>query len=118
MNAGTTQRWLIQAGLGILLVILLGVHLTVNHWVAPQGLLSYADIVHYYDVPGIAWMESIFLIVVVAHCLLGMHSILLDLNLRPNLARTLTWFLVVAGLMAILYGIWLVGVVRTVSVSP
>ena len=85
MNAGTTRRWLTQASLGILLILLLGVHLTVNHWVAPQGLLTYADIVHYYDVPGIAWMEATFLIVVVIHCLLGIHSILLDLILDRSL---------------------------------
>ena len=115
MNAGTTQRWLVQAGLGILLVILLGVHLTVNHWVAPQGLLTYADIIHYYDVPGTAWMEAIFLIVVVIHCLLGIHSILLDLNLRPVITFTFTWFLFLTGLTVIGYGLWLIGVVHSIS---
>jgi hypothetical protein len=48
-------RWLVQASLGAILVILLGVHLIVNHWVAPQGLLTYADVVNYYDIPGIGW---------------------------------------------------------------
>ncbi len=90
-NSTGTLRWFTQAGLGILLVILLGVHLIVNHLVAPQGLLSHADVVCYYDVPGIALMEILLLAVVTAHCLLGLHSILLDLNLPPKLTTALTW---------------------------
>jgi hypothetical protein len=56
-------RWLAQVILGILLVLLVSIHLIVNHWVAPQGLLTYADIIRYYDFPGIAMMEAIFLII-------------------------------------------------------
>jgi succinate dehydrogenase/fumarate reductase cytochrome b subunit len=101
--------------MGILLILLLAVHLTVNHWVAPQGLLTYADIIHYYDVPGIVWMEATFLVVVVIHCLLGIHSILLDLNLRPVITFTLTLLLFLTGLTAIGYGLWLIGVVHSIS---
>src|SRR5688572_14294078 len=61
MNSGFTMRWLVQAGLGIMLVILLTIHLIVNHWAAPHGLLTYGDVVRYYDIPGIAWMEAAFL---------------------------------------------------------
>jgi succinate dehydrogenase / fumarate reductase membrane anchor subunit len=107
MSPTFTVRWLIQAGLGIALILLLGIHLIVNHWAAPQGLLSHADVVQYYDLPGIAWMEAIFLIVVTVHCGLGLHSILLDLNLRLGITRAATWLLLLAGATAILYGIWL-----------
>lgn len=83
LSSSATRRWPIQAGLGVMLIILLAIHLIVNHWVAPQGLLRHADVIRYYDIPGIAWMELIFLVVVTIHCLLGLHSILLDLNLQP-----------------------------------
>ena len=112
MNASFTLRWLVQAGLGIMLVILLAIHLIVNHWAAPQGLLTYADVVRYYDTPGIAWMEAAFLIVVTVHCLLGLHSILLDLNLSARITRIATRMLTIVGLTTILYGIWLT---RTIS---
>ena len=115
MNAGITRRWLIQAGLGIMLIVLLGVHLAVNHWVAPQGLLTYADIIHYYDILGIAWMEATFLIVVVIHCLLGIHSMLLDLNLRPGSVRAFSWLIFFVGFLAIGYGTWLISIVRSLS---
>lgn len=116
LNSATTWRWFVQAGLGIALVVLLTVHLIVNHWAAPQGLLSYADVIRYYDVAGIAWMESIFLIVVTSHCLLGLHGIMLDLNLRPNITRIMTRLLLLVGGVTIIYGIWLIRIVVSLSV--
>jgi len=114
-NSTGTVRWLAQAGLGILLVILLGTHIIVNHWVAPQGLLSHADVIRYYKVPGIAWMEIFFLIVVTAHCLLGLHSILFDLNLPSNIKTGLTWLLIILGATIVLYGIRLTWTVATMQ---
>jgi succinate dehydrogenase hydrophobic anchor subunit len=111
MSSSFTLRWLFQAGLGIMLVILLSIHLIVNHWAAPQGLLTYADVVRYYDTPGIAWMEAAFLIVVTVHCLLGLHSILLDLNMSAPITRVATWLLTFVGLTAIVYGVWLTRVI-------
>jgi succinate dehydrogenase hydrophobic anchor subunit len=104
-NSSGTLRWFIQAGLGILLVVLLSVHLIANHWVAPQGLLSHADVVRYYDVPGIALIEILFLVIVTAHCLLGLHSIVLDINLSSYLKIALTWLLVILGIVIVIYGI-------------
>ena len=107
MNSSFTLRWLVQAGLGIGLIILLTIHLIVNHWAAPYGLLKYEDVVRYYDIPGIAWMEAIFLITVTVHCLLGLHSILLDLNLSASVTRIATWLLTLLGMAAVSYGLWL-----------
>lgn len=110
-NPPSTLRWFTQAGSGILLIVLLGIHLVVNHWVAPQGLLTYADIIQYYDVPGIALMEIVFLVVVTAHCLLGMHAIILDLALSSTAIKVLTWTLVVIGLAIITFGVRLTWIV-------
>ncbi len=107
-----TSRWFIQGALGVLLIILLGVHLIVNHWAAPNGLLSYADIIRYYDVPGITWMEILFLIVVTAHCFIGLQAILLDMTLTSTAKRLLTWILVVAAGGVIIYGSWLIWEVK------
>jgi succinate dehydrogenase hydrophobic anchor subunit len=117
LNSGATLRWLMQAGLGILLVFLLGVHLIVNHWLAPQSLLTYADVVRYYDISGIAWMEIIFLTVVVTHCMLGLHSIVLDLNLRPSITRSVTWLLILLGVTGMIYGVWLIRIIVWQSIS-
>ena len=112
-----TLHWFVQATSGIMLLLLLAIHLIVNHWAAPQGLLTYADVIGYYDMPGIAWMEAGFLVVVTIHCLLGLHSILLDLNLHPGVTRLLTWLLFLAGATGISYGFWLIVVIRSLSAS-
>ena len=104
----TGIHWLLQAISGILLVLLLCVHLIVNHLVAPHGLLTYADIVHYYDFPGIALMEAGFLIIVTTHCLLGLHSIVLDLNPPAFVRRLTTLFSIILGAITIFYGIYLI----------
>jgi len=114
-NATGTVRWLAQAGLGILLIFLLSVHLIVNHWVAPQGLLNYADVIGYYKVPGVAWMEIFFLLVVTAHSLLGLQSILFDINLPSNIKTGLTWLLIILGTTIVLYGIRLTWMVATIQ---
>ncbi|HSJ88810.1 MAG TPA: hypothetical protein VK909_16475 [Anaerolineales bacterium] len=116
-GSAATIRWFTQAILGIMLVVLLAIHLIVNHWVAPQGLLTYADVIRYYDATGVAWMETAFLIVVTVHCLLGMHSILLDLNLRPRLTGFFTAVFVLAGGIVITYGIWLIRTIVLLSVA-
>ena len=107
------MRWFVQAGLGILLIVLLSIHLVVNHWVAPQGLLTYADVLDYYDVPGIALMEILFLAVVTVHCLMGVHAILLDLALSAASIKVWTWLLVIGGLVILAYGIRLTWVVAS-----
>jgi succinate dehydrogenase hydrophobic anchor subunit len=52
-------------------------------------------------------METLFLVVVTLHCVMGMHGILLDLNLSPRSTRLFTALITLAGGLAILYGIWL-----------
>jgi succinate dehydrogenase hydrophobic anchor subunit len=116
-NSIVIMRWLMQASLGVLLVLLLAVHLIVNHWVAPHGLLTYKEIIQYYDLPGIVLMESILLITVTIHCLLGLHSIILDLNLRPIFTIGLTWLLTLLGFTAILYCLWLAWIISRLSIS-
>lgn len=115
LSSSFTVRWLVQAALGAILVILLGVHLIVNHWGAPQGLLTYADVVNYYDIPGIAWMDAAFLTIVTARCLLGLHSILIDLNVGTLITFIITWLLV--SVVTILYGLWLISMIALQSTS-
>jgi len=112
VNTDYTFRWFLQAGLGILLILLLGVHLIANHLIAPQGLRSYEEVIRYFKVPGIAWMEMLLLVVVTAHCLLGIYTIVLDLGLASSLKAFCKWMLILACVLTILYGsrlTWLIG---------
>lgn len=102
-----TWLWLVKiiAGLGI--VVLLTIHFIVNHLIAPEGLLSYDDILRYYSNPIIPIMEAGFLILVVVHSLIGLRSIILDLNPSAKTMRLINPLLITVGSAAIIYGLWL-----------
>jgi succinate dehydrogenase hydrophobic anchor subunit len=107
----TTWLWLLKIVTGVLLVILLGIHLVVNHFVAENGLLTYADVVAYYQNPIIPIMEIGFLAIVVTHSLTGLRGIVLDLKPSRNFLRVFDIILVIAGISVVAYGIWLVLVI-------
>ncbi len=103
--------WLYKIVAGVLIVILLGVHFVVNHLVAPSGLLNYADVVRYYTVPFVPFMEVLFLILVISHALIGLRSIILDLNPPYRLLRVIDIVFIIAGVVFSVYGTWLVWVI-------
>jgi succinate dehydrogenase / fumarate reductase membrane anchor subunit len=103
-----TWLWLIKIFTGPLLVILLFIHLLVNHFLGKTGLLTYADVVAYYRNPLIPIMEILFLGTVVTHSLIGLRGILLDLNPARRLLKVIDGGLIVVGIGAVTYGIWLV----------
>lgn len=101
--------WLAKVASGILVIVLLFVHLVMNHMVVEGGLMSFADVIRYLKTPGIAVMEITFLIIVVTHALIGLRSIITDLNLPARAGRILDPALVGLGAVSIVYGIWLMG---------
>ncbi len=107
--------WLIKMATGVLIIVLLLVHFIVNH-LAEGGLLDYAGVIAYYSSPAIVAMEIAFLAVVVAHTLIGLRGILLDLNPPTRLMGIIDWLLVLLGIVAVVYGISLALVVASRSV--
>lgn len=108
--------WMIKIFAGLLIVVLLGLHFIVNHMVAPNGLLSWADVVRYYKNPIIPIVEVLFLIAAVSHSLIGTRSILLDLKPGRRLLQILDVIFIGVGVSAVIYGIWLVVVVASFRV--
>ncbi len=106
-----TWLWLYKIVAGGVIVILLGVHFIVNHLVAPQGLLTYQDVLRYYTHPIVPIMEIAFLIFVISHALIGLRSIILDLNPSGTLLRWIDIVFIAAGVIFSVYGIWLVMVI-------
>ena len=103
--------WLAKLVTGALVFAIIILHIIVNHLVAAGGLLTYADVVRYLSNPWVAFMESSFVVIVVAHSLLGTRSILLDLNPGQGLLRAIDGAFLVLGAGAIVYGIWLIQVI-------
>ena len=100
-------RWLLKILTGLLIVVFLGFHFVVNHLVAPGGLLTYADVVAYFQIPIIVVMEISFLVLVVVHSFLGLRSIFLDLNHSAMALRVVNFVLGVIATIAVMYGVWL-----------
>ena len=105
----TTWIWLIKIITGPLLILVLILHLIVNHYIGsqPDGLMTYDDIVHYYQNPIIPAIEILFLITVVTHSLIGLRGIILDMNPSRQVLRIITWLLSLLGVFSVGYGIWL-----------
>ena len=108
-----TWLWLIKIITGPLLLILLGIHLVVNHFIGETGLLTYADVVAYYQNPIIPIMEICFLIAVVTHSLSGLRGIILDLKPSRNILKVIDVILVIFGVAVVIYGTWLALVIAS-----
>ena len=105
----TTWLWLIKIVSGPLLVLLLILHFTVNHYLGStsSGLMTYDDVIKYYQNPIIPAIEILFLVTVVTHCLIGLRSIILDLNPSRQVLGIVTWILSLLGVSSVIYGTWL-----------
>ncbi len=103
--------WFFKLLSGALILIVLIIHLVANHLIVEGGLLSYADVVSYYQTWIVPVMEIFFLIFVVSHALMGLRSILLDLRPSNTMLKVINWGLTVIGAGAIIYGTWLVIVI-------
>jgi succinate dehydrogenase hydrophobic anchor subunit len=113
----TTWLWLLKIVTGVLVVIILGVHLVVNHLVSPDGLLTFQQVVVYLSNPWVALMEGTFLVLAVFHALLGVRSVILDLHPSQRAIRGMDVVFSVVGVVAIVYGIWLLRAIQAHGVS-
>jgi succinate dehydrogenase hydrophobic anchor subunit len=125
MNAAKTSPksgenswlWLAKILTGVIIVIILGVHFVVNHLASSTGLptegglLTWAGVVQYYQNPIIPLMEMLFIIVVAPHALIGLRGIILDLRPSRGALSIINWVFTIAGIVAVVYGIWLIQVI-------
>ena len=106
-NHENTLLWLLKIISGVLIIVILGIHLVVNHLVAPGGLLTYRDVVAYFQNPLVLVMEAVFLACAVSHSLMGLRAILMDLNPPARLVTLIDRLFLLLGVSAVFYGIWL-----------
>jgi len=98
--------WIWQALSGLLLVVLLTLHIIVNHFAA-GGLVTYAGIVRYLSNPFILAIEILFLAAVIFHAMAGIRALALDFGISKQTDRSVTWGLSIVGVLMFLYGLWL-----------
>lgn len=104
-----TWIWLIKITTGPLLLVVLILHFTVNHYMGStsSGLMTYEDVIKYFQNPIIPAIEILFLVTVVTHSLLGLRGIILDMNPSRNILNIVTWLMVILGTSSVAYGVWL-----------
>ena len=108
MEAGKSRwYWLVQALSGAALIVLVGVHLIAQHFLAAGGLRTYAEVVAYLREPVALGLEISFLVVVAAHALMGVRAIFADLDLSANVQRSIDMALWAVGVVTVLYGLQL-----------
>lgn len=108
----TTWQWLLKLVTGVLVVLILGTHLIVQHLVNPDGLLTFQQVVQWVSNPWVALMEGTFVILAVFHALLGVRSVLLDLRPSQGTIRVIDITFSIVGIVAIIYGIWLLRAIQ------
>lgn len=103
--------WLWQAITGVVLVLLLGLHIIANHFIAKTGLRDFAEVQAYLRNPAILVLEVLFLVTVATHALLGVRAIITDFGLSARATIRLNQVLITIGVLSVAYGLWMTWVV-------
>jgi succinate dehydrogenase hydrophobic anchor subunit len=103
----STRLWNWTAGSGMALVVLASMHIVAQHFIVHQkgGLRTYAEVLTYISTPVIFVLEAGFLLAVTIHAMLGIRSVLHDLDLSPRAARVLDRALWTLGSATVFYGV-------------
>ena len=107
-----TVVWRATAFTGIALLVLITVHMVAHHFVVESvgGLRTYDQILDYIANPVIFAIESLFLVVVTVHAMLGLRSVLFDVATGERTRAWISRGLVALGALTIAYGLVLIGV--------
>jgi len=120
-NAGTrrgrlrpersSREWRYTTLTGVALLVLVLVHMVAHHFVVDGigGLRTYDQVLEYLANPWIFTIESLFLLFVTVHAMLGLRGVLYDLDPSPGLKRWIDRGLWVLGLVTVAYGSFLLG---------
>lgn len=108
---GHDWSFVAQAVTGAAVLVLVTVHMVANHFVVPEGLRDFAQVVAYLSNPLIVALELAFLVTVTWHALLGLRAVIFDLGLGARAERWVTRILVIVGVATVGYGLWVTSVI-------
>lgn len=103
--------WVWQAVSGVLVLALVTLHMIANHFVVPEGLRNFDEVLDYLSNPLIVFLEVSFLVIVTWHALLGLRAVLFDFGFSAGVERAITRVLIVVGVITVAYGLWLTAVI-------
>ncbi len=110
-SRGGSLAWIFQVISGVLLLFLLGVHIVAQHFVVKGGLRDYAQVVSYLSNPAVLAIESLFVIVLIWHAMLGLRAVLLDFGFGRRGQALITWGVAVLGAVTAAYSFWLIATI-------
>jgi succinate dehydrogenase hydrophobic anchor subunit len=110
-DAHRSRSWRWTSLTGVALLVLVTVHMVAQHFVLEQigGLRTYQQVLEYISNPVIFVTESIFLVVVTWHAMLGLRSVIFDFGLSPTAKKRVNWGLLILGIATIAYSFVLIG---------
>jgi succinate dehydrogenase hydrophobic anchor subunit len=103
------RAWRWTAGSGCALLVLVTIHMIANHFVVHEtgGLRNYRQVLDYLAHPVIFVIEALLLTTVTIHAMLGIRSIVFDLDLSPRARRRIERGLWALGIVTVGYGLTL-----------
>jgi succinate dehydrogenase hydrophobic anchor subunit len=109
--ATQTRVWRWTAFTGVALLVLVTIHMIAHHFVVASigGLRTYRQILDYIANPVMFTIECTFLVVVTIHAMLGLRSVLFDLNFGARARARINRGLVALGALTVAYGLALIG---------
>jgi succinate dehydrogenase cytochrome b556 subunit len=105
---GGSLAWIFQVISGVLLFVLLGVHIVMQHFVVKGGLRDYGQVLRYLSNPAVLAVECLFVIVLIWHAMLGLRAVLLDFGFGRRGQALITWGVAVLGAVTAAYSFWLI----------
>ncbi len=105
--------WAWQAITGVLLLVLLTLHMIANHFVVQGGLRDYQQVIDYITNPIILPLETLFLVVVSWHGLLGLRAVIFDFGLSARAERVVTRVFLAIWVVTVIYGVSLLAILVT-----
>lgn len=105
-KASGAWAWLLQRITAVLLLGLLGLHITVLHFVRPDGEITFASV--HIRLSTLLYMvvDYSLLGIVLYHGLNGARNVLLDFTFGQRSQRAISMALLLVGLVAFVYGAW------------
>jgi succinate dehydrogenase hydrophobic anchor subunit len=110
-DRGGSLAWIFQVVSGVLLVVLLGVHIVAQHFVVKGGLRDYAQVVSYLSNPAVLAIESMFVVVLIWHAMLGLRAVLLDFGFGRRGQAWITYGVTMLGAVTAAYSFWLIATI-------
>ena len=108
---GGSLAWIFQVISGVLLAGLLGAHIVTQHFVVKGGLRDYAQVLSYLSNPVVLAVESLFVVVLIWHAMLGLRAILLDFGFGRRGQAWISYGVTALGAVTAAYSFWLIATI-------